>query len=137
MRKKKNNSPIISVKDTRFRSALLAVMRRFSRFWHPSKEVLTKARIARGIYTCNICKKVVGPKEIKVDHIEPVVPVTGFTNWDDIIGRLFCGEEGLQAICHPCHTVKTTEENRKRKFWKKEKAVLQYYKDKQEKKEDE
>lgn len=136
MRKKKNNSPIISVTDARFKGVLLAVMRRFSRFWHPSKEVLTKARIARGIYTCNLCKKVVGPKEIKVDHIEPVMPVTGFTNWDDIIGRLFCEESGLQAICAPCHKIKTDDENRKRKFWKKEKAVLKYFKEQQDKEDD-
>ena len=136
MKKKKSSSPIVSATDVRFRSVLLSVMRRFSRFWHPSKEVLTKARIARGIYTCNLCKKVVGPKDIKIDHIDPVVPVTGFTNWDDVIGRLFCEESGLQAICSPCHKIKTDEENKKRKFWKKEKAVIRYFKEQQEKKDE-
>lgn len=130
MKKKKNKSPIISISDTRFKSLLISVLRRFSRFWHPSKIVFEKSRIARGMYQCSTCSKIVGPKEIKIDHIEPVVPVTGFTNWDDLVGRLFCEETGLQAICKDCHKIKTDKENSDRRRCRKEKAVLKYFKEK-------
>lgn len=135
MSKKKNKEPIISISDNRFRSVLISVLRRFSRFWHPSKLVLDKARIARGMYQCSSCSKIVGPKDIKVDHIEPVVPITGFTNWDDLISRLFCEESGLQAICKECHKIKTDKENLDRRRCKKEKAVLKYFKEKTKKNE--
>lgn len=130
MKKKKSKQPIISISDTRFRSVLISVLRRFSRFWHPAKLVLEKARIARGMYQCSSCSKIVGPREIKIDHIHPVVPVTGFTTWDDLINRLFCEETGLQALCKDCHKIKTDKENSDRRRCKKEKAVLKYFKEK-------
>lgn len=130
MKKKKKAEPILSTSDKRFRSTLIQVLRRFSKFWTPKNNVLKKARIGRGIYQCSSCSKIVGSKEIKIDHIEPVVPVTGFTTWDDIIQRLFCEESGLQAICVACHAEKTSKENENRRRCKKEKAVLKYFKDK-------
>ena len=60
--------------------------------------------------------------EIAVDHIEPVIPVTGRTTWDDYIDRLFNGK--LQILCNykgirdgkkSCHALKTLAENRERK----------------------
>lgn len=122
----------MSSTDRRFRSILISVLRRFSRFWHPSKVVLDRARIARGVYQCSSCSKIVGPKEIKIDHIEPVVPLQGFTTWDDFINRLFCDETGLQAICKDCHKTKTDKENSDRRSCKKEKAVLESYKNRKE-----
>jgi hypothetical protein len=133
MKKKKKTEPILSSTDKRFRSTLIAVLRRFSRFWEPSSNVLKNARIGRGIYQCKACSKIVGPKDIKVDHIEPVIPVTGFTTWDDLIVRLFCEESGLQAICKICHDEKTKKENEQRRALIKEKAVLGYYKKKRKK----
>lgn len=130
MKKKKKFEPILSYKDKRFRSALISVLRRFSRFWEPSNNVLKNSRIGRGMYQCKICCKIVTTKEIKVDHIDPVVPVTGFTTWDDLIARLFCEESGLQALCKVCHDKKTKEENDQRRRCMKEKAVIQYYKSK-------
>jgi 5-methylcytosine-specific restriction endonuclease McrA len=65
---------------------------------------------------------------MKKDHIDPVVPLSGFSSWDDIIRRLFVGEDGWQAICVTCHDKKTKEENDKRKALRKEKAVLKYFK---------
>lgn len=74
------------------------------------------ARISRGKYRCNHCEAVFGPKEIDVDHIDPVVdPQTGFVDWNTYIERLFVEEEGLQVLCKECHTTKTVEENRVRR----------------------
>lgn len=118
---------IKSTKDSSFRSFLMSGLRRLSRFWQPAKVCLGKARISRGVYQCNMCKTVVGAKEIKVDHIEPVIPIEGFESWDIVIERLFCEEDGFQAICKTCHDSKTQIENNKRKAWRKEKAVLKSF----------
>jgi 5-methylcytosine-specific restriction endonuclease McrA len=111
----------------------MSVLRKASRFWAPARECLTKARIARGMYKCQSCSAVVGNKEIKIDHIDPVIPIEGFQTWDDVINRLFCEEDGYQAICKKCHDEKTKKENTQRKAFRKEKAVLGYYKRKQNK----
>lgn len=52
---------------------------------------------------------------MNVDHILPAVdPEKGFESWDVFIDRLFCEKENLQAICVPCHKVKTQEEKKGR-----------------------
>jgi predicted transcriptional regulator len=70
------------------------------------------------------------------DHIHPVVPIDGFTgekhldyNWNELIQRLFCEEDGLQALCKQCHKgCKTKKERELRKEHKlvKEKYPLTY-----------
>lgn len=62
-----------------------------------------------------------------VDHIDPVVPITGFLktkgflgyDWDLVIRRLFCEIEGLQVLCKPCHKLKTADERSERAALKK------------------
>lgn len=46
-----------------------------------------------------------------MDHIEPVVPESGWDSWDGYIERLFCNEDGYQVICKSCHKKKTASEN--------------------------
>lgn len=105
----------------------MAALRKVSRFWSPARECLAKARISRGVYQCQLCNKIVSNKEIKIDHIDPVIPLDGFKNWDEVISRLFCEASGFQAICKECHDDKTKKENAQRKILRKEKAVLGYY----------
>lgn len=51
-----------------------------------------------------------------VDHIDPVIdPKTGFVSWDEVVKRMFCELEGLQVLCHDCHTHKTKDERTRRK----------------------
>ncbi len=133
MKKKKTKTVLLSINDSGFRTFLMSGLRRLSRFWEPAKNVIDKARIARGMYQCSACRKIVGHKEIKADHINPVVPVDGFTDWNDIVGRMFCDESGFQALCKICHDDKTKKENDQRKRCRKEKAVLKYFKEKSEK----
>lgn len=115
-----------STKDKRFRSFLMSALRKASRFWSPARECLQNARLERGIYKCKLCSKVVSSKDIKVDHIDPVIPINGFETWDEVINRLFCEVEGYQAICKTCHDDKTKKENDQRRAIKKEKAILNY-----------
>lgn len=133
MKKKKVKTVLLSINDSGFRTFLMSGLRRLSRFWEPAKNVINKARIARGMYQCALCSKIVGHKEIKADHINPVVPVDGFTDWNDIVSRMFCEESGFQALCKDCHDVKTKKENDQRKAWRKERAVLKSYKKSMEK----
>ncbi len=105
----------------------MSALRRISRFWSPARECLAKARLSRGVYECQLCKKVVNNKQIKIDHIDPVIPIEGFQNWDHVINRLFCEADGFQAICKECHDEKTKKENAQRKVLRKEKSVLGYY----------
>lgn len=135
MKKKRAKVILTSINDSGFRTFLMSGLRRLSRFWEPAKNVITKSRIARGMYECSLCKKIVGHKEIKADHINPVVPVDGFTDWNDIVSRMFCEESGFQALCKICHDEKTKKENDQRRSWRKERAVLKSYKKSMEKKE--
>lgn len=91
--------------------------------WGPKNAVKSEARTRRGFYLCNGCKQEVPatlpPKpgnkrrinNAVVDHIEPIInPYVGFTTWDNVIERMFCEKEGLQLLCHACHSEKTKAE---------------------------
>jgi hypothetical protein len=54
-------------------------------------------------------------KEIKIDHLNPVIdPTTGFVDWNTFIARLFCEATALQPLCSLCHKLKTIKENAER-----------------------
>ena len=112
---------------SRFSSFVKSALRQASQRWPPKHAALAAARVERGKYQCAICKRI-GPKTLPpkpgnkrrrnnatVDHISPVVPITGFTSWDDIINRMFCEVDGFQVLCADCHDQKTAEEREQRK----------------------
>lgn len=66
-------------------------------------------------YKCAACQVASPAKNVQIDHIEPVVPLTGFTNWDDFINRLFCSSDNLQVLCKECHKLKSAKERSSRK----------------------
>lgn len=73
---------------------------------------MKRAKIERGRYKCEECGTIGGPKTMAVDHLDPIIPITGFKSWDDTIDRLFCTTDKLQVICKdPCHKAKTKAEN--------------------------
>ena len=45
--------------------------------------------------------------EIQVDHVEPVMPLDGFKDWNTHMERLDCGAKGLQILCKSCHYLKS------------------------------
>lgn len=115
--------------ESRFQSFIKSALRTASVRWPPRYETLSEAfagskinpesgRMAKH-YKCASCKKEFPAKNIEVNHIEPVVPIEGFTTWDDIIERMFCEKEGLEALCKECHKERTKEENAKRKEYRK------------------
>lgn len=109
----------------RVNAFIMSVLRSGTRRWPPKWDALESAktdkktnpktgRLAQ-FYKCASCDNEFTSKEIEVDHIEPVVPSTGFVSWDNVIERLFCEQENLQVLCTPCHKKKSKEENKERK----------------------
>lgn len=115
-----------------FHSYIKSILRKASMRWKPLNEVKGRARVGRGLYKCEQCETIVPAtsittlkngkmkrvKNIAVDHISPVVPVSGFDSWDNVIKRLFCDVEGLQLLCRDCHETKCKEEMDERKSYR-------------------
>ncbi len=109
----------------RINAFVMSVLRKGSTRWPPKWDVLEKAKTEKKknpktgrlaqFYTCASCGKEEVAANIEVDHIDPVIPETGFTTWDDVITNLFCSEDKLQVLCTPCHKKKSKEENARRK----------------------
>jgi len=116
------------------RSWMIGQLRRMSRRYPPIYQVRNEAKetytipsktgkpMKRVRFTCSVCKNKVSNSEIRIDHSQPIIPVTGFPlnedgtdNWNIVINRMFCSKEGLVAMCDPCHQIKTQDENKVRK----------------------
>lgn len=108
-------------------SWLIPRLRRISMYW-PGKNIArdaAKVSVQIGYYKngkpeyrtkfrCNGCKDLFEREETQMDHIDPVVDVKGFQDWDDMILKEFCSPNGYQCLCKPCHVLKTTVENEER-----------------------
>lgn len=79
------------------------------------------ARVGRNQYLCAQCKTIVGSSLIKVDHIDPVTPVTGWDSLEGFVTRLRLGK--LQILCKPCHDKKSQVENEIRRTSKRTKKA--------------
>lgn len=107
------------------------VLRKGTTRWPAKYEVLNAAKRGKMVnessgriaehFECNSCHQLFPAKLVCVDHILPVVPVTGFVSWDDTIKRMFCDAGGLQVLCVSCHKMKSQEENAERRANKKSK----------------
>jgi 5-methylcytosine-specific restriction endonuclease McrA len=67
------------------------------------------------LHRCPECKELLPKGKMHADHIVPIVPLTGFDSWDNVIARLYCEIEGFKPLCKPCHSVKTKIENQERR----------------------
>lgn len=74
-----------------------------------------KAGKHRFEFQCAKCKKWYPDKETAVDHITPAGSLKCFDDLPAFVERLYCEADGLQILCHPCHTVKTAKERQARK----------------------
>jgi 5-methylcytosine-specific restriction endonuclease McrA len=109
--------------DTKRKSFIISTLRRASYRWGPRYEIVKRARIERGVYLCNVCKNKVRSKDKQVDHISPVVPLTGWDSWEGFLDRLFCEVDNLQVICKTCHTIKCDLEREERKKYKASSSI--------------
>jgi len=114
--------------EARRRSFITSALRRAS--WPVKYEALRVAELPDKVvnpssgrlckaYRCNECGGAFVAKQVSVDHITPVVPLSGHDSWDLFIDRIFCELDGFQVLCKDCHKVKTDAENSERKRLKK------------------
>ena len=80
------------------------------------KAAVDAARVERGVYACARCDCRMGPKDFRIDHIEPATPMGWQAgDWTSYVAALFCDPSGLQCLCEACHKKKTAEERLQRK----------------------
>lgn len=68
-------------------------------------------------WSCASCKKLIDENNIKVDHIEPVVPVHKnrvSMNLRELYERTYCSVDNLQIMCAACHNIKSAGEAKQR-----------------------
>jgi len=119
-----------TMSEAELRSYIISWLRDRSRYWKPKTRAIARARVGIGKYKCEECGTIwpakLPPlpwnkrprKNIQADHLEPVVPITGFEWYDSWVERCFVEEAWYQAICWECHTKKTKEENKERRNFK-------------------
>lgn len=103
-------------------------LRRASFRWPPRGEAMKAARVDRGLYKCAGCGSLYKTKEVRVDHIEPVVEVTAPMGVQGLqerpnsgvdlgkyVLRMFPEANGFQVLCTQCHHTKTQGENSARR----------------------
>lgn len=114
--------------EARYQGFIKNQLRSATRKWAPISDCLKKARTKRGHYLCNKCGKEVTTtkvingrrvKNVSVDHVDPIVPVTGWVGWEDYINKMFCEEDNLQLLCKTCHDEKSALEQTQRKKYRK------------------
>lgn len=70
-----------------------------------------RATRAFSLIECATCQGHFPRKEIQIDHIDPFIPLSGFDNdFTGMVTRLYCSADGLQALCIPCHKLKSKQE---------------------------
>jgi 5-methylcytosine-specific restriction endonuclease McrA len=97
-------------------------LRRISVQYPTRSAAKTAARLERGVYICAHCSELFRPKEIHVDHIDPVIePSVGFVDWNTYIDRLFPKLSGFQVLCKACHKIKSDIEDEIRNEFRRKK----------------
>lgn len=84
--------------------------------WHPGlKDVRDRTRVGYGLYVCEGCTRAFSSKDMRCDHILPVVELSGFRDWNTYISRMFDAiPNGVQHLCKECHALKTKTERTER-----------------------
>lgn len=107
--------------EGRFDAFVTSALRAASRRWPPKYKCLNDAKTEKKVnvktgrmaqhYQCASCQEEFTQKDIEVDH---TVPIGRGKTWDEFINALFCEQDNLQALCKPCHKIKTKQENVKK-----------------------
>ena len=119
--------------DTKLKAFIINTLRRASFRWKPRGEAKKKYKVKVGEYKtgrakygykCAKCEGIFKSGEVKMDHIDPAVPLDGWQGFDIFIERMFCEESGFQCLCAECHDAKTAIEREERKRFKELKKKL-------------
>ena len=92
-----------------------ATLREKSMYWPPKGDAKKRARRSykgpnkrqRFEYKCNHCKAYFPDKEIEMDHIVGAGRLKSYDDLPRFVKNLFCEEDNYQALCKPCHKLKT------------------------------
>lgn len=135
--------------DKKTKNRLVVAARQISVYWKPRLDAKNARKVAPATFQCEHCQhyiyegkhsieyivtvpqyiavkglirrgKTVRESKIAMDHINPVVPVDGFTSglefdWNEYYKNVFCDASGYQALCKECHTIKSSAENQLRR----------------------
>lgn len=125
--------------EARYRSFIMSALRKAH--WPVKYEALKLSRDGKMInpdtgkkcnaHTCPICKERNIESNMAIDHVQPIIPVTGHDSYDSIIERLLCELDGFQVICKDCHQEKSNLENQARREHKKKAKAIASGKDAQ------
>lgn len=98
------------------KSFIINSMRRASYRWYGRWQAEKRSNLGRNQYYCENpdCGVILSKKETQMDHIKPVVAVTGYDGLEAVLDRLLCEPEDFQRLCKPCHAEKTLIENQQR-----------------------
>jgi hypothetical protein len=105
----------------RYRSFIMSALRgaRWPIKWACIAKQYTRDAVVNGrrvkLHRCPLCQKEVPRGHMQADHIEPVIPISGWDSWDGVVSRMFCEADGFQAICKECHKAITNEQNKQRR----------------------
>lgn len=127
----------------KIRNMIKGYARRLSASWPPRVAAKEKLKVAPALHRCSKCgslnyegdsqknfdkyveqfsNDLVNFDGIEMDHIAPVIPVTGWTTWDSYFDGVFCEEDNWRGLCNKCHQGKSNHEashraihNKKRK----------------------
>ena len=129
--KTRNND---TMTDAGLKNFIISLLRKSNFSWKPRKSVAMRCRSDKKLVNlqtgkenmtskCESCDTLIFEKQLKLDHIDPIVPVEGWgnettflgINWNEYLRRMFVEEDGLQGICKECHDEKTKVERIQRK----------------------
>ena len=90
-------------------------LRQKSMKWPPKYDVMNAAKRPykgsdkrrRFEYKCASCKNWKKGSEVSVDHIKECGSLKSYDDLPRFVKNLFCEEDNYQALCKPCHKLKT------------------------------
>ena len=80
-----------------------------------------RPRVTKWVY-CAECGLIFPRYLAEVDHNQPIIPLQAKLEdltWDDVIDAIWCDEYNLRVMDKECHKIKTKEENKIRRDFKK------------------
>lgn len=121
-------------KEKPLKNWLIPKLRKISSHWPERTKALNLAKewvqvgtfrngkpMMRVKFRCYICAELFDRENIQVDHVEPVVDIAGFEDWNTYIPALFCKVDNLAPACKECHAKKSAEERTNRASRRKNK----------------
>lgn len=66
-------------------------------------------------YQCNHCKDWFADKEVELNHKVECGSLKDFDDLPGFVERMFCGVDGYEVVCKPCHMQFSLEQTKKRK----------------------